>query len=326
MPYDLSNRLVIGLASSALFDLADSDAVFVQQGEAAYRAYQRRHENEPLAPGVAFAFIKRLLALRELDPLDPPIEVLLLSRNDPDTGLRVMKSIEHHQLAISRAVFLQGRSPYPFIPALNISLFLSANPDDVRGAIAAGYPAGQVMEGHYELEQGDELRVAFDFDGVLTTDESESIYQTQGIDAYHRHERAHALVPAERGLLADLLQRLSTIQALERRHQERSDSAYVPKLRVSIVTARDAPAHERVIHTMREWGITVNEAFFLGGVDKSAVLKVVKPHIFFDDQTSHLAATSSLLPSVHVPFGRLNRMKTSEADVDRGPVQDDEAR
>ncbi|EPC02364.1 5'-nucleotidase [Litchfieldella anticariensis FP35 = DSM 16096] len=308
MPYDLSERLVIGLASSALFDLAESDQVFREQGEAIYRTYQRDNEDVPLEVGVAFPFIKRLLSLNDLSPDNPPIEVMLLSRNDPETGLRVMKSIEHHGLGITRAIFLQGRYPHRFIPALNISLFLSANKQDVDQAILAGHPAGQVLSsGDFDLTDEEELRIAFDFDGVLVTDESETIYQQQGIEAFREYERTNAQVPAESGLLADFLRKLARIQALEKRCEEQTHGRYHPKVRVSIVTARNAPAHERVIHTMRSWGVTVNEAYFLGGVAKEHVLGIIKPHIFFDDQASHLSATSDILPSVHVPFGQLNQ-------------------
>ncbi len=308
MPYDLSERLVIGLASSALFDLEASDSVFRDQGESAYRDYQREHENTHLAPGVAFPFIKRLLSLNELDPDNPPIEVMLLSRNDPETGLRVMKSIEHHQLGITRAIFLQGRYPHRFIPALNISLFLSGHKQDVDQAILAGHPAGQVLSSNaFDLTDEEELRIAFDFDGVLATDEFETIYQQQGIEAFRQHERENAQVPAEPGLLANFLRKLARIQDLEKQRENDTSGKYRPRVRVSIVTARNAPAHERVIHTMRSWGVTVNEAYFLGGIAKEHVLGIIKPHIFFDDQESHLSATSDMLPSVHVPFGKLNQ-------------------
>jgi 5'-nucleotidase len=322
MAYDLSERLVIGLASSALFDLAESDRVFREQGEASYRIYQRDNENVPLGTGVAFPFIKRLLSLNELSPDNPPIEVVLLSRNDPETGLRVMKSIEHHELGITRAIFLQGRYPHRFIPALNISLFLSANRQDVDQAILAGHPAGQVLSsGDLDLTDEEELRIAFDFDGVLVTDESETIYQKQGIEAFREYERANAQVPSEAGLLAVFLRKLAHIQMLEKQREEETRGDYRPRVRVSIVTARNAPAHERVIHTMRSWGVTVNEAYFLGGIAKEHVLGIIKPHIFFDDQASHLSPTSDTLPSVHVPFGQLNQGVGASDDKATQPDQ-----
>lgn len=321
MPYNLENRLVIGLASSALFDLSESDRVFREEGEIAYRMYQQRHQNNPLSAGVAFPFIKRILSINEIQPADPPIEVVLLSRNDPETGLRVMNSIQHFSLGISRAVFLQGRVPHRYIPALNISLFLSANEADVRQATHAGYPAGQVLTSqHIDDTTDQELRVAFDFDGVIADDESETVYQeTRDLEQFHAHEKKHVNTPHNPGPLKDFLQKLSAIQKLEQARSD-VDSAYKPRLRISIVTARSAPSHERVINTMRSWGITVNDAFFLGGIEKKRVLEVLDPHIFFDDQKTHLLPASSILPSVHIPFGVINRVSPSTIDDNRSRI------
>lgn len=308
MAYDLKNRLVIGLASSALFDLSASDAVFRNSGEAAYRQYQQDNINQPLNKGVAFPFIKRLLSINEIQPGDPPIEVVLLSRNDPQTGLRVMHSIKHYGLDITRAAFLQGRVPHKYIPALSIALFLSANEDDVRQAVNDGYPAGQVLPSTLNDDAEDkELRIAFDFDGVLADDESEAVYQqNRNIDEFHRHETDKTDIPHNPGPLKDFLQKLSHVQHLEQEYAEKN-SDYVPKIRISIVTARSAPAHERVINSMRSWGITVNDAFFLGGIEKAKVLKVLSPHMFFDDQRTHLEPAAQLLSSVHIPFGVTNK-------------------
>jgi len=307
MPYDLKKRLVIGLASSALFDLDESDEVFRTQGEKAYRGYQQDQQDLPLKEGVAFPFVRRLLLLNELNPDDPPVEVILLSRNDPDTGLRVMNSIEHYGLQMTRAVFLQGTSPYKYIPALDMELFLSANSTDVNQAVMAGYAAGQILDGNIVDDQDDaQLRIAFDFDGVIADDASETVYQDSNcVDTFNKHEESLVDVPHSPGPLKDFLARISEIQKMEIKRQEQ-DASYQPILRVSIVTARGAPAHKRVINTMRSWDIMVNEAFFMGGVDKSKVLKVMKPHMFFDDQVRHLESSSSVLPSVHVPFGVTN--------------------
>jgi 5'-nucleotidase len=281
--------------------------VFRRHGETAYRQYQRDKQHEPLRPGVAFPFIRRLLSLNALNPQDPPVEVVLLSRNDPDTGMRVMESIASHGLGITRAVFLQGKPPHAYIPALEISLFLSANETDVREAIAAGYPAGQVLESAFNDDDADhELRIAFDFDGVLADDESESVFKRDhDLEAFHAYETKLAAVPLKRGPLAGFLSKLSQVQQREREKQ-RSDPEYRPRLRIAIATARNAPAHERVINTMRSWGIVVNEAFFLGGIEKRRVLEVLRPHIFFDDQKSHLELASRVLPAVHIPFGVAN--------------------
>ncbi|EGQ7920039.1 5'-nucleotidase [Vibrio parahaemolyticus] len=312
MPYDLTKRLVVGLSSSALFDLQDSDEIFRSQGEDIYRDYQREKQDDPLAKGVAFPFVRRLLKLNELRPEDPPVEVILLSRNDPDTGLRVMNSIEHYGLGMTRAVFLQGKSPYIYIPAFDIELFLSANYQDVRQAVLAGYPAGQILKGDITDDTDDlELRIAFDFDGVIADDEAEGIYQNSGqLADFHTHESELVNVPHNPGPLKNFLQRISDIQKLESK-KENEDPTYSPMLKVSIVTARNAPSHKRVINTMRAWDISVNEAFFMGGVEKSKVLNILKPHMFFDDQKLHLKPSSSILPSVHIPFGVANEDKAS---------------
>ncbi|QEY58708.1 5'-nucleotidase [Pseudomonas sp. C27(2019)] len=307
MAFDLSKRLVIGLASSALFDLSESDHVFKTQGEQSYRDYQRDNQDLALERGVAFPFIRRLLSLNQLSPDDPPVEVILLSRNDPDTGLRVMNSIQHYQLPITRAVFMQGQSPHPYIPAFDIELFLSANAEDVRSAVTAGYPAGQILKGMIEDDSSDtQLRIAFDFDGVLVDDEAETVYkETQSLGDFHQHETSRQDIPHTPGPLKAFLERIAQIQQLEQ-DKRLNQPNYEPILRVSIVTARNAPAHKRVINTMRHWGITVNEAFFMGGVEKAKVLDVMQPHIFFDDQKLHLKPSSARLPSVHIPFGIAN--------------------
>lgn len=306
MAYDLTKRLVIGLSSSALFDLQESDNIFRTQGEEAYRKYQHKMQDMPLDKGVAFPFISRLLKLNNIRPDDPLVEVILLSRNDPDTGLRVMNSIEHYNLGITRAVFLQGKSPHIYIPAFDIELFLSADHDDVLQAINANYPAGQILAGHVNDDDADELRIAFDFDGVIADDEAEVIYKTSGeLSQFHNHEAKMVDVPHNPGPLKKFLLRISDIQKLEL-EKVKQDPTYIPLLKISIVTARNAPSHKRVINTMRAWGISINEAFFMGGVEKANVLRILKPHIFFDDQKLHLKSSSEL-PSVHIPFGIANK-------------------
>ncbi|MEU2840850.1 5'-nucleotidase [Streptomyces sp. NPDC007076] len=311
--YELANRLVIGIASSALFDLAESDAVFREQGEEGYRGYQAEHLANTLRPGVAFPFIRRLLSLNDLsEEGDPLVEVIVLSRNDPDTGLRVMRSIQTHGLQISRAIFMQGRSPYQFMPALNMSLFLSANAGDVREAVSRGLPAGHVLGEPHEDDTSDrDLRISFDFDGVLATDESEQVYKTGGIEGFRAHEVLNAAVPHDAGPLKDFLASINRIQQREEEERQK-DTDYRIRLHVSLVTARNAPAHERAVGSLKNWGVTVNDAFFLGGIDKGEIMKVLKPHIFFDDQEGHLASTSRTTPSVHVPFGKLNEHTAPE--------------
>jgi len=308
VPYELADRLVIGIASSALFDLTESDAVFREQGEESYRAYQERHLDDPFRPGVAFPFIRRLLSLNDLgDPDDPLVEVIVLSRNDPDTGLRVMRSIQTHGLTISRAVFMQGRSPYQFMPAMNMSLFLSANEGDVREAVATGLAAGHVLGTPYADDPDDgDLRIAFDFDGVLAGDASERVYQLDGIEKFRAHEVLNAATPHDAGPLKDFLANVNRIQQREE-DERRKNPDYRIRVHVSIVTARNAPAHERAVTSLKKWGVTVNDAFFLGGIDKGAIMAILRPHIFFDDQQGHLVSTSRTTPSVHVPFGAMNQ-------------------
>ncbi len=307
VPFELGERLVVGIASSALFDLTESDGVFRAQGEEAYRLYQAAHIDDTLEPGVAFPFVKRLLGLNDLSPEDPIVEVIILSRNDPSTGLRVMRSIATHGLEITRSVFTQGRAPFEYMRALDMSLFLSANSGDVRAAIRSGLPAGQVLESAMLAhEPGEELRIAFDFDGVLADDASERIYQQRGIDDFREHERKNQDEPLRPGPLSAFLRDINRIQGVEAAHR-RTDPAYEPRVRVAIVTARNAPAHERAIRTLEGWGVTVNDAFFLGGVDKGKVLDVMKPHIFFDDQRPHLDSTAAVAPSVHIPYGVANQ-------------------
>lgn len=195
MAYDLEHRLVVGVASSAVFDLTESDAIFREKGEEEYRKFQEANLSSPLPKGIAFPFVRRLLSLNDLSPSDDPlVEVVLLSRNDPDTGLRVMKTIENYDLGMTRAIFMQGKSPYEFIPALNIALFLSANRSDVDSAISRGYPAGHVLNSKFEDNEDDRsLRIAFDFDGVLAGDESESVMQSSGLSEFHAHEVANVM-------------------------------------------------------------------------------------------------------------------------------------
>lgn len=309
---DLDSCLVVGIASSALFDLQESGAYFKQHGEAAYRQFQDDHLEEPLSKGVAFPFVERLLSLNELDEEQALVEVIVLSKNDPTTGLRVMRSLEHHKLPITRAVFTQGQAPYDYIQALGMSLFLSAERKDVDAAIRLGFPAGHVLPSTADYDEKDaSVRVAFDFDGVLADDTSERVYKAKGLPTYQKNEagkRHQALAP---GPLQRLLADLNVIQDREETRRK-DDPIYRPRLRIALVTARNAPAHERAILSLREWGVRVNDAFFMGGVEKSRVLGVLRPHIFFDDQTTHLDGASDVAVGVHIPYGVANEIKREE--------------
>lgn len=305
MAYEIDNKFVIAVASSALFDLSESDKVFREHGEEEYRKYQRQHENEVLSTGVAFPLIKRLLSINSAD--EQVVEVILLSRNDPDTGLRVFKSIEKYELSISRAVFVAGSNPFQYLEAFNAHLFLSGNPDDVREAVEHGFPAGCIYPSDYiDNDEDQELRLAFDFDGVIADDSAESIFQSDQLEGFHTHEKQLAYEPLPGGPLLRFFKEISNLQKREI-IKNQHDSNYKPKIRIAIVTARNAPAHERVIMTLRKLDIRVDEAFFLGGIEKKRVLSIFKPHIFFDDQVGHIEGVARMFPSVHVPFGITNK-------------------
>ena len=311
MPFPIEDNLVVAVASSALFKLDEADEIFRREGLAAYRSFQHEHEEELLEPGIAFPFVRRLLELNRIFPEIQPVEVVLLSHNDPDTGLRVFHSIDHYKLDISRAAFTTGSSPFRYIPAYNVSLFLSGNEEDVREAMGKGYAAGLVLDSKVKDDPEDkELRIAFDFDGVLADDSAEKIYQAGGIRQFYLSETENAAQPHNPGPLAELFRKLGKIRALEDELLKK-DPAYFRFLKTAIVTARSAPAHRRVATTLRNWDMTVDETFFLGGVNKGRVLSLLKPHIFFDDQRApHLEMAKYFTPSVHIPFGITGKEKS----------------
>lgn len=298
--------LTVAISSRAVFELDAEDQIWQRDGTAAYRAYQRAHEREPLAPGPAFAFVKRLLALNDIRPEAPLVDVILLSRNDPDTGLRAFNSTEYHGLPISRAAFLSGSSPFRYLDAFHAALFLSMNEADVNAAIEAGHPAGRVLPTTVADDPADkELRIAFDFDGVLADDEAEKIFAERQLEAFTAYERAHAGSPHNAGPLKRFIDEIARIQAIESGRRA-GEPGYRARLRTAIITARGAPAHERVVATLRDWGIRVDETFFLGGLPKRPILEAFKPHIFFDDQRRNLEASSAVVPCAHIPFGVRN--------------------
>lgn len=306
MSYPIEQKLVIAVSSSALFDLTDSDAVFKEHGEAAYRKYQMDNLDNTLKKGAAFSFVRRFLRLNEAFPAEMPVEVVLLSRNNAETGLRVFRSIENYGLDISRAAFLTGRSPHNYIRSFNASLFLSSNIDDVENAIKAGYPAGNILSSNIGDDESDlELRLAMDFDGIIADDESESVYANSDLETFVEHEKKHVNRPHEPGPLGDFFKKLAYIQKLEQNLVEK-EPTYKTILRTAIITARSAPAHERVITTLMSWGISPDETFFMGGIKKQYVLKELKPHMFFDDQRRHLEDVVTDVSMVHIPFGISN--------------------
>lgn len=308
MPYPIERKLVVAVSSSAVFHMVEANDVFESKGEEAYRLYQAERINEPFKQGVAFPFIKRLLRLNEIYVDEQPVEVVVLSRNDPDSGRRFYHSCQHYGLNITRGAFLTGKSPYPYIPAFNAALFLSANQADVLAAIRIGLPAGLVLPCKAVDQEADsELRIAFDFDGVLADDESEAIYrESKDLDMFADFEVMKATTPHNPGPLKDLITRIAFFQRLENK-KAAENVGYKPALRIAIITARNAPANERLVTTLNAWGITAAETFFLGGIEKKRVLDVLKPHVFFDDQLSHLEPAASEVPSVHIPFGVANK-------------------
>ena len=304
MPYPIEKKLVIAVSSSALFDMQDSDAVFRQEGEETYRKYQRKHMDDPLKEGVAFPFIKRLLNLNASFPEEQPVEVILFSKNSPETGLRAFRSIQHYNLNISRACFSSGKPNHQYLPAFNSTLFLTTNREDAREALANGITAGVV--GKQEIQDSNEegLCLAFDFDGVIADDSAERVYKEQGLAAYQEYEKVHGAHPLKSGPIANLLKRISSFQKLERTKQQ-EDPKYRRLLKTAIVTARNAPAHERVVFTLQSLEIEVDEVFFMGGVEKARLLNILKPHIFFDDQESHIKNINNIA-GVLIPFGVAN--------------------
>lgn len=314
MPFEIENKLVVAVSSSAVFNMAEADAIFRSEGETSYREYQKARLDEPFEKGVAYPFIRRLLRLNTAYPELSPIEVIVLSRNDPDSGQRFFRSCRHYNLDITRGAFLEGKSPYPYIPAFTASLFLSANDEDVKQAVNAGMPAGLVLPTEVvDNEEESELRVAFDFDGVIADDESEAVFQkdTSNVNLFHDHEQANKDTPHNPGPLADLMRKMSAFQKWEKKHVAENEGQ--PRLlRIAIVTARNAPSNERLITTLNAWGLEAVELFLMGGIEKRRVLDVLQPHIFFEDQLKHLETAAATVPSVHIPFGITNQPKAKE--------------
>jgi len=291
----LEDKLVIAVTSRALFNLEDSNRVFDTEGVEAFRAYQVEHENERMDGGVAFPLVRKLL---DLDG-GQSVEVVLVSRNDPSTGLRVFNSIEGLGLPITRAVFTAGASPYKYLEPFHCQLFLSAHDDDVRAALAAGHAAAKVLPGgHFDgdnEEAEDVIRVAFDGDAVIFGDEAEREFRDGGLPRFEAHEVSNALVPLAKGPLQPFLAALSALKA---QHEG--------KIRTCLVTSRNAPAHKRAVLTLRAWGLEMDDALFLGGLPKAPFLRVMRPHIYFDDQRGHLMDAADEVPSGHVPYGVAN--------------------
>jgi 5'-nucleotidase len=294
------DKLVIAVSSRALFDLDASNAIFENEGVEAYAAHQVAHENTILKPGQAFPLIKKLTHLNRQHPF---IEIILLSRNSADTGLRIFNSIAHYDLAISRAAFTNGQPPYRYAAAFDTDLFLSTHEDDVRAAIASGYAAATILSSSTS-HTDDLLRIAFDGDAVLFSNESEAIFQSQGIDAFTKNEQAAANTTLTPGPFHAFLSAIHTLQA-------HSEAGNCP-IKTALVTARQAPAHERVIRSLRDWGIRIDECLFLGGLPKGPFLKAFQADIFFDDQLQHCQSASEHVLAAHVPNAPLAPPQSNE--------------
>ena len=298
MAYDLSEPLVIGISSRALFDLEAENRIFEAQGVPAYESYQVAHEDEILGKGSAFSLVEAFLNLNKLREDGRLVEVIVMSRNSPNTSLRIFHSIDHYGLDICRAALTGGAPITPYLHAFRTDLFLSAYRPDVQQAVDHGVAAGVILtDGIREGSDSavDQIRIAFDGDAVLFSADSERIFQKEGLEAFSAHEKQKANIPMEDGPFANFLRTLAHIQ-------ERFPDKETAPIRTALVTARSAPAHERAIKTLRQWGVRVDEAFFLGGVSKKDVLSAFGAHIFFDDQYTHAGPASQVVPAAVVPY------------------------
>ncbi len=292
--------LVIAITARALFDMEDSHDLYEREGVEAFSTYQRLREDEPLSPGIAFPLVRKLLALNQAVPADAPrVEVILLSRNSADTGLRIFNSIQHHGLDMRRATFTSGAPVWPYIKPFGAQLFLSANPESVRRALEAGIGAATILPAGAAVSRHDQLRIAFDGDAVIFGDESERVSREQGIEAFGIHERERAHEPLSGGPFRGFLQALHDLQ-------EAFPVGEAAPIRTALVTARSAPAHERVIRTLREWGVRLDEALFLGGRDKGEFLEAFGADIFFDDSLHNIDSARRHVAAGHVPHGVAN--------------------
>lgn len=307
MALDLSNTLVIGISATALYDMEESDRIFrdtkASDPDTAiekYRNFMREHEDKPLSPGTGWPLVKALLDLNQYQTDNSPlVEVVVMSRNSPDTGLRVLNTIRHDQLNITRSAFTAGESVPDYLDAFDVDLFLTTSVEDAQKVIDSKLCAAAILKepphDAPEIPEG-QVRIAFDGDAVLFSEKSELVYKTQGMAAFHAQEDEQQNIPMEEGPYASLLKKLANLQDRLPMRVE-----YSP-IRIALVTARNSPSDLRVIKTLRSWGVYVDEAFFLGGVEKTKVLKAFRPHIFFDDQDVHLDKAANMVPSGKVPY------------------------
>ena len=297
--HEPSEQLVVAISSRALFDFEEENAVFESADDRAYMRLQLERLEQAAKPGVAYRLVKKLMAFNA-DGVKR-VDVVILSRNDPVSGLRVFRSVRSAELGIERGVFTRGRAPFSYLHPLKANLFLSANADDVRAALASGFPAALVYtQTARDDPHPDEVRIAFDGDAVLFADEAERVFHQHGLDAFQSHEEDHATRPLPPGPFKPLLEALHRLQRVD------TSGAVKMKLRTALVTARSAPAHERAIRTLMDWRIDVDEAMFLGGLAKGPFLREFEPDFYFDDQTRHVESASLHVPAGHVPHGIAN--------------------
>jgi 5'-nucleotidase len=300
MAVTFDGKLVVAISSRALFDFEEENRVFEHAGDDAYMQLQLERLEIAAKRGVAFPLVQKLLAFNTAET--HLVEVVILSKNDPVSGLRVFRSAKGAGLRLERGVFTRGRHAYHYLEALKANLFLSTNEDDVRGALEAGFPAARVYPDSVAAaaRHAEEVRIAFDGDAVLFSDEAEQVFQRQGLDAFQQHETEHALRPLPPGPFKPLLEAL---------HRLQTAAASPVKVRTALVTARSAPAHERAVRTLMQWKVAVDEAMFLGGLEKGPFLAAFAPDIFFDDQRGHVESAKRHVATGHVPFGVANRKR-----------------
>lgn len=300
MALTLEGKLVVAISARALFDFEEENRVFEENDDTAYMQLQLERIDQPAPEGPAAPLVKKLLAFNTSS--EHRVEVVILSRNDPVSGLRVFRSAKHAGLSIERGVFTRGREPWRYLHSLKANLFLSVNEADVRAALDAGYPAARVfpMSRKAAASHADEIRIAFDGDAVLFSDEAETVYKEKGLPSFVDHEVRHVTRPLPEGPFAPLLKALHNLQQISTRQAPM-------RIRTALVTARSAPAHERAIRTLMDWHVTVDEAMFLGGLDKGAFLREFEPDFFFDDQTHHCESAAGVAPTGHVISGVANR-------------------
>lgn len=322
--------LLIGVSARALFNLDYATGILRKDGLDSYREYQSKQRAVPLKPGIAYRFVKRMLGLNSIAPEDAPlVELAIISHMDPDTGCRVMNSLEPLHLDATESVFTSGDDLVPYLKAMDVKLYLSMNRQTVKDAIGQGVPAGTIVTKRaitrHDTDDG-QIRIAFDFDGCIGADDAERIFQENGLEAFNEHEADNATLPLDTGPMYPFIEGLSRIQKAEDRYAKEHDD-YRRRLRIAIITARSATSGIRAMNTLDSWGISVDDAFYMGGHDKVPVLSAYRPHLFLDDSPENTELARTAATSVHVPFGVSNESahagkEITVADADTAKEED----